>query len=212
MGRLWSRRPTRPELLARERRTRPTPTRFYADRERNRQRGGFQEHPDDHAGRDELNVCAEATGAMPAAPTVEELAAARTQPPKDVLEGRVPRLRPPRALRDRAARARARSEPFRKRRSGSRSDGRRCPRAELDRTRDAKADRGRAQRLASPLAHQALHRWRHGERRSRSQVYIVGEDAVWDRDTIRPIPGLIKTLARSGHPARARGDLIHTHA
>src|SRR5256885_16301004 len=46
----------------------------------------FQEHPDDHAGQEELNVCAEVTGAMPATPAVEELAAARTQPSKDVLE------------------------------------------------------------------------------------------------------------------------------
>jgi len=49
-------------------------------------RAPFQKHPDDHAGQEELNVCAESTGAMPATPAVEELAAARTQPSKDVLE------------------------------------------------------------------------------------------------------------------------------
>jgi len=46
----------------------------------------FQENPDDRARQDELNVGAEATGAVPAAPAVEELAAVRTQPRKDVLE------------------------------------------------------------------------------------------------------------------------------
>ena len=49
-------------------------------------RAPFQKHPDDHAGQEELSVCAESTGAMPATPAVEELAAARTQPSKDVLE------------------------------------------------------------------------------------------------------------------------------
>jgi hypothetical protein len=47
--------------------------------------GGSQEQPENSACHDELNVCAEAAGAMPAAP-VEELLAARTQPRDDVLE------------------------------------------------------------------------------------------------------------------------------
>jgi len=48
--------------------------------------GHFQEHPDDRAREDELNVRAQAAGAVPAPTTLEELAAVRTQPRKDVLE------------------------------------------------------------------------------------------------------------------------------
>lgn len=46
---------------------------------------GSHEQADDRARQDELNVRREATGAMPAAPAVKELAAVRTQPGKDVL-------------------------------------------------------------------------------------------------------------------------------
>jgi hypothetical protein len=47
---------------------------------------GSHKHADDRARQDELNVGREATGAMPAAPAVKELAAVRAQPGKDVLE------------------------------------------------------------------------------------------------------------------------------
>jgi hypothetical protein len=46
---------------------------------------GSQEQPENSACHDELNVCAEASGPMPAAP-VEELPAVRTQLREDVLE------------------------------------------------------------------------------------------------------------------------------
>jgi len=48
--------------------------------------GGSHEQADDRAREDELNARREATGAMPAAPAVKELAAVWTQPGKDVLE------------------------------------------------------------------------------------------------------------------------------
>src|SRR6476620_9375906 len=48
---------------------------------------GFQEQSENSACQDELNVDAEASGAMPAAP-VEELAAVRTQLREDVFEVR----------------------------------------------------------------------------------------------------------------------------
>lgn len=46
----------------------------------------LQERADDRAGQEQLNVCTEASGAMPASAAVKELAAVRTQLRKDVLE------------------------------------------------------------------------------------------------------------------------------
>jgi hypothetical protein len=58
---------------------------------------GSHEQADDRARQDELIVRREATGAMPAAPAVKELAAVRTQPRKNVLEiGRGSRCGPKR--------------------------------------------------------------------------------------------------------------------
>lgn len=48
--------------------------------------GWFHEQADDRARQDKLNIRTEASGAMPAAPAMKELAAARTQPREDVLK------------------------------------------------------------------------------------------------------------------------------
>src|SRR6478609_10772309 len=47
---------------------------------------GFHEQADDCARQDKLNIRTEASGAMPAAPAMKELAAVRTQLRKDVLK------------------------------------------------------------------------------------------------------------------------------
>jgi hypothetical protein len=121
----------------------------------------------------------------------------------------VRRLRLLRAWRDRVARGRSRAEPSRRRRSGSRSDGRRCPHVELDHTPDVAVDRRRAQRLASALAHPALHRSQHGEKRSRSQCL---HSSVRMRAKDRQIPvfsagleGSTLLLSGAGRPHKSRG-------
>ena len=58
----------------------------HRSRTRSRHPGWPEQQSDDCAGREELNVRAQAAGAMPAESTVEELAAAQPQPRKDVLE------------------------------------------------------------------------------------------------------------------------------
>jgi len=72
----------------------------------------FREHSDDRARQHELNVRAQATGAVPAARAVEKLAPARTQPRTDVLEiGRGGRGGPERGGIERAAPAREQGHP-----------------------------------------------------------------------------------------------------